>query len=109
MIGGQSLCGMYMIDHENIVDSKGDKMTIFESPKDDVELALLVLAEQEGSQRFPVPWTVRLATRVIQQDNLIKASTNQIKDLTNQILSNLVEDNGKIISTISSGCNRSER
>ena len=72
-------------------------MTIRETPKDDIELAHLILSELCGSQRFPVPWTARLACRVIQQDELIKGLTNLIKDL-----SDLAENNGKIISTISS-------
>ena len=55
-------------------------MTIVESPKDDIELALLILAEQVGSQRFPVPWTVRLAEKVIQQDTLLRKLINPVKD-----------------------------
>lgn len=72
-------------------------MTIVETTKDDIELAHQILSVADGSQRFPVSWTVRLAAKVIQQNALIKSLTNQIKDL-----SGIAEDNGKIISTISS-------
>ena len=60
-------------------------MAIRETPKDDIELAHLIFSELNGSQRFPVPWTARLACRVIQQDALIKSLTDQVKALSDLI------------------------